>query len=198
VLAGLLAALPAALAAAPAAPVGEGDAHAVAEGHTDEGHAESPWAFVGKVFNFTILAGGLFLLLRKPVAGYLADRRLQVREDLLTAARLKEEAAQQMAAIDAQLKRLPDELDALRARGHDEIAAEEARIEEVAAAERARLLEQTRREIDLHLRLARRDLIAHAADLAVHVAREQIRSRITDEDQLRLVDRYVSQVRTHD
>jgi F-type H+-transporting ATPase subunit b len=195
-----LVALPAFSEAAPPKPAaGEVDPHAVAEGHTtEEHHAESPWQFIGKIFNFSILFGLLFVLLRKPIATYLSNRRLQVREDLMTAARLKEDAARQVAAIDAQLKQLPGELDALRARGRDEIAAEEIRIEEAAAAERERLLEGTRREIDLQLRLARRDLVAHAADLAVHVARERIRSQITDRDQLRLVDRYVSQVRTHE
>jgi F0F1-type ATP synthase membrane subunit b/b' len=86
----------------------------------------------------------------------------------------------------------------LRHRGQREIAAEQVRIEQAAAAERDRLLEQTRREIDLQLRAARRDLVTHAADLAVQVARERIRSRITTADQRRLLDRYLEQVSTHE
>jgi F-type H+-transporting ATPase subunit b len=111
---------------------------------------------------------------------------------------MKEDAARQIAEIDAKLKQLPGELDALRERGTREIAGEQARIEGAAAAERDRLLEQTRREIELQLRAARRDLVTHAADLAVQVARERIRSRITTEDQRRLLDRYLEQVSTHE
>ena len=50
----------------------------------------------------------------------------------------------------------------------------------------------------MQLRIAKRELTEHAADLAIGVARERIDSRITDDDQARLVDRYVSQVKTHE
>ena len=86
----------------------------------------------------------------------------------------------------------------MRARGQEEIAGEQARIEQAAAAERERLLEQTRREIDLQLRAVRRDLVTHAADLAVQVARERIRTRMTTDDQRRLLDRYLEQVTKHE
>jgi F-type H+-transporting ATPase subunit b len=168
---------------------------AVAEGHTAEGeHDESIWGFVGKLFNFAILAGTLVYLLRSPIAGYLASRGGQIRSDLETARAMKEAAAGQIAEITAKLEQLPGELDALRARGRQEIAAEEARIQEEAEAERDRLLAQTRREIDLQLRIARRDLVNHAADLAVGVARERIQRHITDADQRALVDRYLAKV----
>jgi F0F1-type ATP synthase membrane subunit b/b' len=90
---------------------------------------------------------------------------------------------------------LPGELELLRKRGQEEIAAEELRIEEAAAAERERLLEQTRREIDVQLRIAHRELVEHASNLAVGLAGDRIRQKITPEDQGRLVDRYLQQVK---
>ena len=177
-----------------AAPESVSD-EAVAEGHAAEGqHDESIWGFVGKIFNFAILAGTLVYFLRAPIAGYLSRRGSQIRADLETAQSLREAASRQIGEIQAKLEQLPGELDALRARGSQEIAAEEARIHAEAEAERDRLLERTRREIDLQLRVARRELVHHAADLAVGVARERIRQQITDVDQLALVDRYVSRV----
>jgi F-type H+-transporting ATPase subunit b len=175
-----------------AAPVSE---QAVSDGHTaEEEHGESVWAFWGRVFNFAALVGLLVYFLRSPFRSYLAERGTQIRTDLVTAAAMKEDASRQIAEIDAKLKQLPAELDNLRARGQREIAAEEARIRQAAAAERDRLLEQTRREIELQLRGVRRDLVTHAADLAVQVARERIRSHITTDDQRRLLDRYLEQV----
>lgn len=171
----------------------------IAEGHTaEEQHGESPWAFAGKLFNFVVLTGVLVYFLRDPIRVYLADRSTQIRTDLVTAATMKDDAARQIVEIDAKLKQLPGELDTLRARGQEEIAGEQARIEQAAAAERERLLEQTRREIDLQLRAVRRDLVTHAADLAVQVARERIRTRLTTDDQRRLLDRYLEQVTTHE
>ena len=177
-------------------PAGE---HGAAAGHAPaESHDASPWPFVGKIVNFLILAGAIVYLARQPFATYLADRGVQIKDDLVRAAEMKDEAGRQIADIEAKLLRLPGELDALRARGKDDVAAEESRINEVAALERERLLEQTRREIDLQLRVARRDLVTHAADLAVQVARDRIRDRITTDDQRRLVERYLSQVKSND
>jgi F-type H+-transporting ATPase subunit b len=178
------------------APVSE---TAAAEAHADEGpHGESIWATAGKLFNFAVLAALLVYFLRQPLRKYLANRSQQIRNDLVTAAAMKEDAARQIARVDARLKELPAELDALRERGQREIVAEQARIEQAAAAERDRLLEQTRRAIDLQVRAARKDLVAHAADLAVQVARQRIEARITDEDQRRLVDRYLERVEAHE
>ena len=169
--------------------------------HTAAGPVEEEHAGRGaidvaaRVVNFAILAGTLFYLLRSPCTKYLADRGVAIRSDLRNAADTRQAAAAQIEEIDRRMKALPGELDALRAQGAQEIAAEEARIQSAAAAERDRLMAQARREIDLQVRVAERDLVAHAADLAVGVASERIKRNITDDDQKRLVDRYVQQLK---
>ena len=167
---------------------------AQAEGEThEEGHPVLD--MVARLVNFSILAGSLWWLLKSPIRGYLEDRGKQIRSDLVNAAEMKQAAATQIEEIARRMKALPGELDALRAQGATEIAAEEERIRAAAAAERDRLLEQARRDIDQQVKVAERDLVAHAADLAVGVAGERIKKSITDEDQKRLVDRYVNQLR---
>ncbi len=104
-------------------------------------------------------------------------------------------ATAQLATIEQKLKALPGELDALRARGADDIKAEEARIAAAATADRERLLEQTRREIELQVRLAKKEILEHAADLSVQLATERIKKEVTPDDQSRLVDRYLDQVK---
>jgi F-type H+-transporting ATPase subunit b len=148
-----------------------------------------------KVLNFTLLVGALAYFLRSPVAGYLASRSAQIRQDLVTAAEMRAAATAQLAEIDKKLQALPAELEALKRQGAEDVKAEQARIAQSAADERTRLLEQTRREIDMRLRIARRELTEHAAALAVGVAEQRIRRAITPEDQIRLVDRYASQLK---
>jgi F0F1-type ATP synthase membrane subunit b/b' len=46
----------------------------------------------------------------------------------------------------------------------------------------------------MRFRIARRELMEHAAQLAVNVAQTRIVRSITPADQLRLVDRYASQL----
>jgi len=56
------------------------------------------------------------------------------------------------------------------------------------------VLERTRREIDLQVRVAHRDLVEHAADLAVSLARTRLERSMTADDQTRLVERYTTEV----
>lgn len=151
---------------------------------------------IARLVNFGLLVGILAYFLRSPIRNYLGDRGTQIRSDLVNAKALKETAASQIAEIDRKMQSLPAELDALRRQGFDDIAAEEARIRALAAAERERLLEQARREIELQAKVAERDLVAHAANLAIGVAATRIKKNITDEDQKRLVDRYVQQLKS--
>jgi F0F1-type ATP synthase membrane subunit b/b' len=186
------AAPPATASATPAAIDQASAAHAAPpEGE----HAESPWALVARLFNFAILAGALGYLLRSPLMRYLEERGVAVRSELTKAAGLRTEAGAQLAEIDAKMKALPGEIEALKRRGAEEIVAEEARIRTLAESERRRLLDQAKREIETALRMAERDLKKRAGELAVEIATERVRRTITDRDQATLVDRYVAQVR---
>ena len=171
-------------------PAGE---HAADE-HAGEEH--SVWAgLLWPTVNFLILVGGLWWFLKEPFVSYLRDRHSTIRKELVEAANIKAAAAAQLAEIDAKLRALPGEIEALRTRGAEEIAAEEQRIAAMAVAERERLLEQTRREIELQVRLAKRELVEHTADLAVQLASDQLQQQITPADQERLVGRYLDQAK---
>jgi len=179
---------------AQSAPTETAQEHAAAGGVEEAPAGRGIVDVLARLVNFAILVGTLVYLLRSPLMTYLANRGTQIRSDLVNASEMKRAAAAQIEDIDRKMAALPGELDALRAQGAQEIAAEEARIQAAAAAERDRLLAQARREIDQHTRIAERDLVAHAADLAVGVASERIKRSITDDDQKRLIDRYVQQL----
>ena len=175
---------------AEAAPPQEPAAHGEAGSH----EAQSPWALVARLFNFAVLAGTLLYFLRSPLMAFLKARGVEIRGSLATAAEMKAKAAQQIEEVERRLAALPAEIAALEARGTEEIAAEELRIRSAAEAERARLVEQARRQIDLQLRVARRDLTVHAADLAVARAAQRIKTIIQDDDQRRLVETYLTRL----
>ena len=158
---------------------------------------EASWsALLWPIVNFAILIGVLAYFLKSPFLGYLSDRSSAIRSDLVQAAQLKAAATEQLASLEQKLRALPGEIDALRARGAAEIAAEEQRITAAAVADRDRLLEQARRDIDVQTRLAKREILEHAADLSVQLATDRIRRDITPDDQARIVDRYITQVKS--
>jgi F-type H+-transporting ATPase subunit b len=173
------------------------DAHASAPAHASEQTEEhgSGWLpTIAKVFNFAVLVAVLVYFLKSPLATYLASRISRVREDLVAAAATREEATRRLAGIQAKLQSLPSELQALKMRGAEEIAAERQRIEQAAEAERQRLLAHTRREIEMHYRVARRQILEQTATLAVSIASDRIKQTMTPDDQARLVDRYAAQL----
>ena len=169
-------------------------AHAESTSEGEEAHEAGWFPTIAKAFNFAVLVGVLVYFLREPLSAYLSSRISRVREDLVAAAATRETASRQLADIHAKLAALPGELEALKHRGAEEIVDERARIEQAAQVERQRLLEQTRREIEMHARVARRELLEFAATLSVAVATERIKQSITPQDQARLVDRYAAQL----
>lgn len=164
------------------------------EAHAEEEHHSALSGLLWPTVNFAILFGGLWWFFKQPFVMYLRDRHSAIRKDLVEAANVKAAAAAQLAEIDQKLAALPGEIEALRRRGSEEIAAEEQRIAAAAAAERDRLLEQTRREIALQLRLARRELVEHTADLAVHLAGDRLHRQISPDDHDHIVNRYLRQI----
>ena len=179
-----------------AAPQGAQPAHPPTDDHAgEEDHGGGIMDSVFRLANFALLAGLLYYFLRGPIAAYLSSRSTQIRQDLVTASEMRAAATAQLAEIDQKMAALPAELETLRRQGAEDVRAEQARITQAAATERERLLEQTRREIDMRLRIARRELTEHAARLAVGVAETRIKRAITPDDQLRLVDRYTSQLK---
>ena len=177
---------------APAAPA---DEHAAEGGH-DQSIGGMILGMGWPIANFIIFAGVIYYFGNSPLKEYLATRGATIRKDLVAAAELKAAANAQLATIEQKLQALPGELSALRTRGADDIVAEEKRIAAAADADRERLLDQTRREIDLQVRLAKKEILEHAADLSVRLATERIRTETTPADQERLVDNYLKQVRT--
>jgi len=172
------------------------EAHgAQASSGTEAPHGQTLLQSIAKVVNFAILGGVLVYFLKTPISTYLAARGTQIRQDLVTAAELRSTASAQLADIDRKLQALPAELEKLRTQGEQDVKAEQARIAQAAAAERERLIAQTHREIETRLRMAKRQLTEHAADLAVKIAEERIKRTITPDDQIRLVDRYAAQLR---
>jgi F-type H+-transporting ATPase subunit b len=163
--------------------------------HATEEEHHSVWSgLLWPTVNFAILFGGLWYFLKSPLAAYLRDRHATIRKDLVDAANVSATAQAQLDELDRKLRALPGEIDALRRRGAEEVVAEEARITRLAQTERERMIEQTRREIELQLRLAKRELVEHTADLAVQLAATRIEQQITPVDQEHIVDRYLDSV----
>jgi F-type H+-transporting ATPase subunit b len=161
----------------------------------EEAHESSLADLFWPVVNFAVMCGVLYYFLNAPLAGYLKNRGEAIRRDLVEAAALKTSATAQLAEIDRKINALPGEIQTLRERGKAEVVAEEQRITQQATTERDRLVEQARRDIEVQVRLAKRALTEHAADLSVQLAADRIATETTEADHNRLITRYLAQVK---
>ena len=145
-----------------------------------------------KAANFAILALGLGFLIVKNAGPYFAARSLEIRKGIEDSTRLAKEAQANAAAIEARLANLGSEIEAMRAAARQEAAAEGDRIRKENERELAKIQTNAGHEIASALKAAQLELKTYSAHLAVDLARQKVRERITPADQDALVQNFVS------
>lgn len=100
---------------------------------------------------------------------------------------MKAEAEARAAEIEQRLANLAAEVETLRQNARQETAAEAERAGVRLRQDLEKIQSQAEQEIASAGRAARQELRRHAADLAVELAEQQIRSRMSPEVEDRLV-----------
>jgi F-type H+-transporting ATPase subunit b len=126
------------------------------------------------VLNFAIIAGLVFWGLRSNLPAMFRSRTESIRKAMDEARRTGEEAQQRLEGIEARLGKLDSEIAAMRATAEKEAATEEQRLRASADDDRKKIVESAEQEIASAAKAARRELTAHAADLAVTLAQKRI------------------------
>ncbi len=133
---------------------------------------QSYWASV--VLNFAVIAGIFIWAGRKFLPGIFRDRTAAIQRAMQEAQKASEEARRKLAEIESRLQKLDVEIGMMRDAAEKEGAAEEARIKAAAEEDASKIIAGAEQEIDAAIKAARRQLTAHAADLAVGLAQKQI------------------------
>jgi F-type H+-transporting ATPase subunit b len=149
-----------------------------------------PWEWA----NFAILAGGLGYLVAKNAGGFFRARTASIQKDIAESGRLREEAEAKAREIEQRLAALGAEIEKLRAEAGAAFSGEGERIREETEHHLERLRQQTEREVDSMTKAARDDLRAWAAQLALDLAEDRIRSRMDESAQSRLLDKFTQQL----
>lgn len=145
-----------------------------------------------KWINFAILAGLMIYFLRKPASDFFAARTAAIQKDMAEAKVAREDAERRLAAIEAKLSHLMDDIAGLRNEAAREDAAGAERLREASEAEGAKIKAQAESEIDTLTRASRLELKAYAAKLAVDLAEERIKARMNSGEQEHLLQAYVT------
>jgi F0F1-type ATP synthase membrane subunit b/b' len=147
-----------------------------------------------KLLNFAILATGLGYLFIKFAFPAFRGQQKSIVEGMQQAQRQAEAAEAKARAMDARIANLSQEIEELRKHAAEEMQAEVKRVEADTAAALAKLDERTAQEIAAAAKAAQKALQAHAADLALDLARQKVAARMDSATQNTLVARFVEKL----
>lgn len=133
---------------------------------------ESYWASM--FLNFIVIAAVIIWAGRKFLPGIFRDRTNAIQKAMQEAQKASEEARRKLAEIESRLQKLDVEIGMMRDAAEREGAAEEKRIQAAAEEDARKIVASVEQEISAAAKAARRQLTAHAADLAVGLAQKQI------------------------
>ncbi len=169
------------LASGLAASAGEGEA----------AHHIDWFSVLGKVVNSTILFGGLFLALRKPLIRMLSQKGASIRDDFA-------ERAKNLLATESRLREVGQRLDRVAAeveeiKGEAEAAGKAglARLEEAGRLEAERIVTLGEEEIRQRVDAAVREVKGRIADLAIARFKEEFARNLDSVGQQKIIERNI-------
>jgi F0F1-type ATP synthase membrane subunit b/b' len=144
--------------------------------------------------NFAILIAGIGYLLVKQVGPFFAARSVEIRKGIAEAHKLRAEAEARASAMDAKLASLSADVENMRKASRDEAAQEGGRIRAETERELAKIRTNADHDIASALKAAQNELKSYSAQLALDLARQKVRARMTPAAEDELVRNFVTEL----
>jgi F-type H+-transporting ATPase subunit b len=167
-------------------------ATAVAFAQGNEGGEEN--LTIWKWANFLLLAAGVGYLMVKLLPPLFAARTEAITKDMMESRKIRQEADERAAEVERRLAAIEVEIAALKAESQAETAAEADRQAKHTFGEIDRIQAQAEREISDAGKTAQKELRRYAAGLAIDLAAQKIRARMTPATEDRLVRGFVREL----
>jgi F0F1-type ATP synthase membrane subunit b/b' len=155
------------------------------EGFAEKHELALKWA------NFLLLAGLLGYFIGKNAGPFFAARSAGIRQDMDESLRQREQAEAKAADVDRRLADLGEDIAALRGHSEAEGKAETERMAQHTADEIAKIQTHAEREIASAGKAARMALKRYSAELAMGLAEQKVRARMTPDTEDALVQGFV-------
>jgi len=131
-------------------------------------------ARIFEFINFGVIFLAIVIPLVRFLPKFLRNRAVKLREDIESARKVTEDASTRLAAVEAKLASLGDEIAKFRAEVEAESLQDQARIKATLEEESTRIVAAAEQEIGVAAAQARRTLRHFAADLAIDQAAKQL------------------------
>ncbi len=191
-----LAALAAAAALTIAVPAVCAEPQETQKSHAGEGgHGGGENLALWKLANFILLAGLGGWLIAKKGGGFYRARTEEIQRGIAEAARMREDAEARFAEMERRLGALGTEIENLRQQAEREWSAESDRLRRQAEESVRKIQAQAEQEIAAAGKSASQSLRAYSADLAVRLAEDKLRQRLTPDADTALVEAAIRELR---
>jgi F-type H+-transporting ATPase subunit b len=147
--------------------------------------------------NFLLLAWLLGYLIRKHGAPLLTTRSQQIRESLEAGEKARAEAEARAAAVQAKIANLDRDIADFRANAYADLEREAERIRKQTEAELSRIEQHTAAEIVSIGKQTRVELRQYVAKLAMDLAEQKVRARMSQDVQATLLNNFTGDLSTH-
>ena len=150
--------------------------------------------FAWRIVNFAILLFILYKLMWKKMKGFFAGRREGIKASLEEAETVKADAEKKFKEYDEKIKKAEEEIqgisEMIKAQGEEE----KKRI--IADAERAsvKMKEDAKARMEQELKKAKNELRLEASELAVQMAEDILKKKVTKEDHESMVREYLDRM----
>ena len=145
--------------------------------------------------NFLVLAGAIGYFIGKNAGPFFDGRSLQIKKDMTEAAEARRAAEARAAEVDQRLANLENEIAGMRVALQQEAETEKQRLTRQTADEIAKIQAHSEREIVSAGKVARADLKRYSAELALGLAEQKIRVRMTPDTEETLVRSFVKDLK---
>lgn len=144
---------------------------------------EGPMAWVWRILNFAILVFLLVKFVGKPLKAFLKQRTEMIEKSIKEAQEAKEIAKKALAEVEERLKLKDTEIAEILSVAKVTGEEEKKRLIEDAERLKVRILEQAKANIEQEVKMAKETIKAEAVEEAIKLSEEKIKSRLTKEDQ---------------
>jgi F-type H+-transporting ATPase subunit b len=157
-------------------------------------HSSNSMDFLGKVINFTVLFGGLFLILRKPVKNYLEQRVKKEDFSIKEAMETRNESEEKLKSALSRLDVLSEKVRAIKDEAEQDGEKQKEKILESAQKEADRLKDMSKQEIESIYASVMKELRSYAAEVTIEEAAKRIKQRMTPKIQSAIIDRSIERL----
>jgi len=152
-------------------------------------------AYLWPVINFLVLVFLMVYMMKKmDIKGYFKKRTELIEQSLKEAREAKELAQKALVEVEERLKMKDREIEEIVAAAKESGEKEKARLIEEGEKMKEKILDQAKTNIDYEVKRAKESIKEEAVEIAMELAEKKLKSKLTPEEQMKLLEESVAKI----